>query len=292
MFKLLIYLSSTSLIILIIVTAILVKMNWSEKLLSPLLSIALVGTVTTFITVLIMLKESTIEKDLSTVIVIDERTNLPPFISYSDTNEQNNRLSGYNTLANPIEVLNGKQTAYFETPKNFEETIGFCEELLQYKLFKDIVEMQTPKIATTQGLAGVSSTVYKPFKLTTGKNIPLKEYSIELDPIRFSKKARERFNWDHIYFKLPAGTNVSFEKIPSSETSGVEKHKIILQKLYFFKIEITIETFGATGLNSVPLGLQIEPVEAIKTCKTYFFLISLKATFERFTAGNKQTRRI
>ena len=264
-------------------------MNWSEKLYSPLLSIALVGTVTTFITVILMQKETSIEKSFSTVIVIDDKTNLPPFILPNDSNEQNNRLSQYCNIAKPTEIRNGNPTTYFEIPNNFDETVTFCEELLQYKLFIELAEMQRQKIQTTQGGAGVTSSVYKPFKLTNGKNILLKEYASKLDSIRFSKKASERFAWNYDYLRLPKGTDVSFEKISSSESTGVEKHKIVLYKPYFFKIEITIETFGATGPNSIPTGLQIEPIEAIKTCRTYVFPISLKATFERFTAGNWKT---
>ena len=53
-------------VLLLAATITLVVLNWSEKTLAPVLSIALVGTATTLATVLLSLKESTLESAFAT----------------------------------------------------------------------------------------------------------------------------------------------------------------------------------------------------------------------------------
>ena len=82
MYKLLMILSILALLLLIAVTATLVKFNWSEKLYSPLLSLLLAGTVTTFITVLLMLKGQETESQFTTYVVLDSKDYLIPVSNY------------------------------------------------------------------------------------------------------------------------------------------------------------------------------------------------------------------
>lgn len=291
MFKLLIIISGVALLLLASVTIILVKLNWSEKLYSPLLSLGLAGTVTTFITVLLMLKGETTETSFTTLMVINTQNHLPPFLGHSETSELNNRLSSYSSLSNPKEIMNGKETVLFDTPKNDTEETVFNEELLQYKIFKDIIEMHYERQSMSQGIAGVSSNVHKPIKLSEKDKKPLKDFENELAKNRFSNNTMEKFSLDTTYSRLPKDTKIEFKRIPTSEKTGVEKHLIILSKPYYFTIEIIIEAGFATGANSVPHGLELTP-EATKLCKTAMFTVTMKSSFEKITAGNWRTEEL
>jgi hypothetical protein len=291
MFKLLIIISGVALLLLAAVTVILVKLNWSEKLYSPLLSLGLAGTVTTFITVLLMLKGEVTETSFTTLMVINTQTHLPPFLGYSARSELNNRLSSYSSLSNPKVNMNGKEQILFDSPKNDTEEIVFEEELIQYKLFKEIVEMHYERRSMSQGIAGVSSNFHKPFKLSEAEKKPLSALASELAKNRFSNNTMEKFSFDKSFSKLPKDTKIEFKRIPSSEKTGVEKHLIILSKPYYFTIEIIIEAGFATGPNSIPHGLEITP-EAAKICKTAMFTVTMKSNFEKITAGNWRTEEL
>jgi len=59
-------------------TGTLVAMNWSEKTLTPALSILLVGTATTLVAVVVQLKESRVESAFATSVVLDINAGGPP----------------------------------------------------------------------------------------------------------------------------------------------------------------------------------------------------------------------
>lgn len=283
MYKALIITSGVALFLLAIVTVILVRLNWSEKLYNPLISLGLAGTVTTFITVLLMFKGETYEATFLTLIVINSENHLPQFIlGDSPTSKLNDRL----------EVMMGeKEVTLFDIPKNDTEESIFNEELLQYIIFKAIIEMhyKSQTLSVSQGIAG--GNVHKPFKLSESDKKPLKDFLPEISKNRFSNNTMEKFQMDRTFSKLPKYTKIEFKRIPSSEKTGVEKHLIILTKPYYFTIEIIIEAGLATGVNSIPLGLEINP-ELSKICKTAMFPITMKSKFEKITAGNWRTEEL
>jgi hypothetical protein len=277
----------------VFLTILLVKMNWNEELYGQWLSGILVGIVTILVTTLLMLKETTIEKKFITYVIVNNHTHLPPLINPSPTNIQQNRLSKYSRLAVPVaHDQDGRETVYFDSPENFDESIIFYEELLQYQLFKEIIEIHQETTGAgqqsmEQGVV-VTGFIRRPFEVSDYIKIPLKKYIPMLEKNRFSKTSYEEFSLNHSFTRLPEGTKVFFERIPSSESRGVEKHKIILQKRFFFTIEIIIESFGATGGGSLPAGINI-PSQDIENYSTYVFPITLKAKFEQLTAGNWRT---
>src|SRR5713226_287051 len=103
MFKALVIIALFAMLLLCIATAILVKINWSEKLYSPLLSIWLAGLVTTFITVLLMSKGETFGRSFTTFIVVNAETHLPPVLLFNPSSMTGlmGRLSDYLMLAQP-----------------------------------------------------------------------------------------------------------------------------------------------------------------------------------------------
>ena len=61
-------------------TLALVILNWSQKILTPFLSILMSGTATTLAALLVTLKESSIESAFATSVVLDTGEGAPPFI--------------------------------------------------------------------------------------------------------------------------------------------------------------------------------------------------------------------
>ncbi len=291
MFKVLIIIALGALVLLTTVTIILVKMNWGEKLYNPLLSLFLVGAVTTFVTVLLLLKGETIESSFTTLIVIDSQNHLPPFPSPDSSTRNNKHLSTYHKLSSPIVIFQGIEETLFPTPQNNAEEITFYEELLQYVIFRELIDMHYQSQSLSQGVAGVSSSTYNPFKLTETEEKPLIEFESQLSKNRFSKDKIDSSMRDVTFAKLPKGTTVEFTRTPSSENTGVEKHTIILSKPNYFSIEIIIGAGFTTGLNSVPPGLALAS-EIVKFCKTSMFTISIVAKFEKITAGNWRTEEL
>lgn len=292
MFKILIIISGVALFLLLTVIVILVTLNWSEKLYSPLLSLGLAGTVTTFITVLLMLKGEVKETSFTTLIVINTQTHLPPFLDKSSTSKLNNRLSEYNFASSPTGMFNGKEETLFDVPKNYFEEKVFIEELLQYKLFKEIIEIHDHRQSVSSGgIAGIKINEHIQPKLSeTDKKTSL-DFAGELAKNRFSSNPMEKFEMQMLFPDLPKDTKIEFKRIPDSRSTNVENLLIVLTKPNFFTIEIIIGVSWATGPNSIPTGLEIRP-EVAKLCETALFTITLKSNFEKITAGNWRTEEL
>src|SRR2546425_1648058 len=75
--KAVMYLGFIGFVLMFVATVRLVTLNWNERLYGPLFSILLGGTVTTFITVLALLKESKVEAASAMFVVWDGKENLP-----------------------------------------------------------------------------------------------------------------------------------------------------------------------------------------------------------------------
>lgn len=292
MYKILMVISALALILLISVTAILVKLNWSEKLYNPLLSLGLAGTVTTFITVLLMLKGEHLERSFTTLVVIDSTTHLPPFIIPDSTNVLSTRLYDYNNLSVHKANVNGIEQIYFNIPTNTKEETVFYEELLQYRIFKSIILLQKESHAITQGVQGVKSSIHKPFKLTEFEKKPFRHYLSEVSKNRFSNNFHDQqeLTHDFPFSKLPKDTEIEFKRIPSSEKTGVEKHLIIVRKPLYFTMQITIAVSLGVN-NSIPPNLNINS-DIAKRCNTSMFIITMDANFDKITAGNWKTEEL
>lgn len=293
MYKILILISALALIILATVTIILVKLNWSEKLYSPLLSLGLAGTVTTFITVLLMLKGSETETNFTTLVAIDSRDYLIPNTHYPTDIGIGNVMTEYLFLTHPEFTVDNYQGKSFDVPKNDSEATLFNLELVQYGIFNSILDLTNETKSISFDInKGVSGEFKKPYKMKEIIVMPLKEIKKELSKNRFSNCPAELFRIEHSNYKFPKNTKVEFKRIPTSPKTGPEKQVIILSKEYYFNIEIIIEAgFGSVGPNSEPKILKID-AENAKYCKTYLYNITLKTTFEKITGGNWRTEEL
>lgn len=200
-------------------TATLVFLNWSEKTLTPVLSILVVGTATTLAAVLVSLKPATIESAFTTSVLLDTVAGVPPLVDVDPNNSRlSDRLSEFVRLGQPAINQNGKTVVTIEKPNDESE------------------------------------------------------------------------RWEHGHLPLPKDTKVRLIHLASSSTNGVEKFIVKLEKPRFFVIDFTVEPLLATGMGILPKGVSAVSPEVAARCQTYQFEVTMRAAFERITAGNQQTQ--
>lgn len=205
--------SIIALLLLLAVTATLVKLNWSEKLYSPLLSLTLAGTVTTFITVLLMLKGSDSETSFSTLVVLDSTDYLVPFSHYPDTpfGETMNR---HMFLTHPEFTVDEYKIKAFDSPKNDSEATLFNEELIQYSILMSIIDMQGERTMISTNNNGVSGKILKPFNLLDIEEKSVKDLKHELDKNRFQKLRQKVLLLNIVNLSSRRTLQLSFKEFP------------------------------------------------------------------------------
>lgn len=296
MFKALVVISLFAVLLLCVATVILVRFNWSEKLYSPLLSIFIAGLVTTFITVLLMSKGETFGKSFTTFIVVNTDTHLPPPQLYDPSHPTRlmARLTDYVGLSvRTMPDETGKEIAFFDAPHNESDETTFYEELLQYRILMEIIDMHNPNqwISTAVGGQGFAVSDNRPFELTEPDNKPLINVVPEVTRNRFSRNPVEQEKIKLYKSRLPRDTTIDLEQIKSSKKSSDEKQSVILTKPHFFTLEIIIKPATGSAIGSLPPGSGVLP-ELIAKCKTLAFEIAMTAKFEKLTGGNYRTEEL
>jgi hypothetical protein len=277
-------------ILLFAATLALVVLNWSEKTLTPFLSILMVGTATTLAALLVTLKESTIESAFATSVVLDTNDGAPPLIIPDASSPKlTSRLSELSSLGRPAINRDGKTVITVQKPTDEAERFTFCSELLQYRIIHFIEELQRGGWTAGMRFGASIATVRKPMRLSALQDYPGKTFLSVVASNRFSDSDMERFRWEHGHVPLPKKTMVSLIHVPTSPTTGVEKFIVRFKKPLFFQIDFLIEPLLATGMSVLPPGLVLPPEIAARS-QTYQFQVTMHATFDKVTAGNSQTQ--
>jgi len=192
MTKLILILGTLGCVLLLVATAVLVRMNWSERLLTPLVSILLGGTVTTFITVTALLKETRIEKAAATFLVFDLDEGMPLHVfPYRDAPRQKliKRLASTGTLGRPMKGnFYGKEISFdVERVKDESQVLDFMGELLQLKLLLDLAELSRERLETSwnprEGLG--SPRLSLPYSLKSRQRLTGEDLAKLIDNNRF-----------------------------------------------------------------------------------------------------------
>ncbi len=259
------------------------------KTLAPVLSILLVGTATTLAAILVSLKETTIDSSFTSSVVLDTVEGAPPLIIPDPSSPKvTSRLSEFNRLGRPMINRDGKTVVTIQPPSTPGERFTFCGELLQYRLLHAVEELQRGGWKIGQIFGASTASVSRPMKMSKMQDYPGATFLPIVASNRFSKSDMERFGWEHGHIPLPRDTNVSLLHISSSATTGTENFIVRLQKPLFFQIDFVVEPLGATGMGVLPSGIALAP-ELAQRCETYQSQITMRAAFEKITAGNSQT---
>jgi len=283
------YLPGIGLLLLLAATFVLASYNFNTKVQSLILTGIIVGTATTFVTLVVGLKPTTIERSFITSVVMNEAEHLPIFVANPSTTLEQ-RLSKLMTLGRPMRRnSSGASILSLQAPSNFDETIMYAGELTQYAIFRAIQEMHLKSegsaMRTESGHTFVEPMIHRPMLPPFKKKFFKKDLENTLAQNRFSNSEMEDFNWENTPLVLPEGTVTSFEHIPTSPETGPETYKLILRKPQFFEIEFIIKPSLIPGQGAVPRGISLSP-EMERQSRVYYFVIDMKAILPGITAEN------
>ncbi len=187
MATIIIVVATAGFVLLLAATITLVALNWSEKTLAPVLSILLVGTATTLATVLVTLKESTVESAFPTSVVIDTNEGAPPSLIPDESNPKlTSRLSELARLGRPSVNRDGKAIITIQRPTSEDERFRFSGELLQYQLLHAIEKLQRGGWKAGMIFGASTATINNPMKLSNSQNYPNEELLAIAASNRFS----------------------------------------------------------------------------------------------------------
>jgi hypothetical protein len=273
--------------LLLLTAVLLVHLNWSAKIYGPVISILLIGTATTLATLFTLLKESQVESVMTTSVMLDSIDGAPPMFVGPGNTPVSDRHAELGKLGHPV-IKNPTGGAPIITSRvNADnEAFAFCGELLQYYVLKTVERMQRggSKFGFISGAA--VATVQPALKVSLLEDHPGQDFLPIVALNRFSNSDMEQWSWQHGHMPLPKGTRLSL--LHEAPTGGnVEKHTVRLEKPLFFTIDIVIEPLG--GVNgAVPGGVELQPDVAARS-KTYSYKVTMRALFNKITAGNWQT---
>jgi hypothetical protein len=273
------------------VTALLVYLNWSPKVWAPLLSAFAVGLVTVIIAIFANLKDTDIQRDFASSVVIDQQTRLAVFyVPTGPATPSEKRLMFLSRLAQPILQKDGKPVEQFKGPENDDEIFPYYGELLQYYLLKELGEIQRRQFSYSQTTAGVITELNLPPQIDDLVKIAGSELRHELAKVRFASNEYERFQWETGYVPVPQGTTISLDH--QRQLGQVEQHLVRMSKttllgtVEMFSLGFSVQPIGMTGPGQVPTSISIQPPQR-NDCRTVTYRIRLRAHFGKLTSSNE-----
>jgi len=285
MLKTIIVISLIGIILLLGATVTLVFLNLNQEILAKVVVGVLIGIVTVFTMIFFSLEENSVEKKFSTMVLFNQEEKLPANVL---------NVTKFAPDAQLIAAL-GRSTKDGIKPDitksiNEQESIRYLEELIQYKLIRDIATIQK-----TEWKVGIYKTPQDITMKTAISSLVRPSDLIEVNGEKvleaFSKNSfskGDRQFWLHkdplpaanITLLLPRGTEIVVDDLRSPE-GKVDKERIILSKKNYFRIEILIELL----IGGVPIPKDIILPESEKgKCRQYLFVVSMKADFDRITS--------
>ena len=274
-------------VLLFVATCVLVWFNWSQKIWSPILSIALGGTVTVLLTILAILKEDVVEQRYATSVVFDSSAGATAFVTPATNGGLAAlRFAELSTLGRPAIQKDGRTVPAIERPRTDDEVFQYSGELLQYYIFHQLVSLHRDAWVVAQVGQVVTAGIGQRPSLTRVSTYSGQDIIRIARGNRFSNSSIQRFVLEAGRLPVPQSTSIVLQHRPSSSGTGVEKHFVSLAKPSFFEITFTIEPLGMVP--AVPQALSNVQGDRAQW-KTVLFQISQRARFEKWTAGNWQT---
>lgn len=299
MYKIIIIIVAIAALLLLVALFILAWLNWSEKIYGSALSVIAVTLSTGLVTIFLMLKEETFERNFTTLMVIDSRTRMPPQIK-SFTN--NNIVALLTEFSRPFNKMlyNPNDGSYtelkIEPPKDEIEEDMFCKDLLQSKILTLFISkglnIQSMTHGVVDGTGFIIGSSNKTFQLTDYEEKPIRDFENELNKNRLFKAGVALFESNSLLpFKAPKGIDIEIINFQDTTVNSGQKNILIIRKPYFFEIEISLLISLSTGPNSIPKELVID-TELARNYKTRVFDVRMKAKFDKMTAGNRRTEEL
>jgi hypothetical protein len=253
-------------ILLTIATIYLTFINRTPKIYGPAFSILLGAVVTTFVTIIILLKPSNMTERFPISIVLDSKTKLPFLM------EESKR---------PFFQRDFEHLAFTQHNAKLstnEKITDFYTELLQYGLIKQCFLIFNADygigVRKTNTHAVVQPIVRSPLRPQYSTKMLCPAVAKMLSGNRFVENF---WNIDdpEICLPIPAGAKLSF---PNSRS-------FIFERSGYYKIEISIKHIGGSAGVPAHLSDKIQRTDV----ETIAFIINLEANFDKFTAESPYT---
>lgn len=267
--KWIIYILIVLIIVGLIISIYIIGLNWGDKIKQSLISIIGVGTLTILITTFSLLKETKIENDFLTSMLISNETKLPFRVIYSGDNffwERQDELGSvsYDLNKDPEFKLDS-------TGNN-----KVCSTGLQYLILKYLLNLDSKKIRMQQIGNRLILTNHKP-ELPSDLTDYSGEFDSELTKIDLYVDSPFKLNQNN-YF-LPQGTKL---RVYNSKDSS--KYNIIeLYKKNYFKFKIKIRGVGKSRDEIAVPNAEIEKTD-VTNFYSYSYNIEMSATFDKITS--------
>lgn len=276
----------TGSVLLLAFTGIIIWLNWSDKTLNPLLSIALVGTATLLVSVGFPLKASVIESAFATPVVIDTANGSPPLPNPEPNSPVVSELQALAMIGSPTVKRGGVDVRTVPAPSNVGERFDFGAKLLQYRLIRVIEEIQRGSSTFGFSFGASIASVNEPLHFPEPQDYSPQQLIADLADNPFSKSDYQHALLKHARLPLPKGTKISLASV--STPAGESKYVVRLEKPLFFRIELGVKPMGGTSLGLLPAGVTL-PQDIAARCETYHYNVNMRADFRRITAGNSDT---
>lgn len=244
--------------------------NYNDDLKGKLLTGALVGVGTLFVSLYIPLNEVNSAKHFVTLLILDK--NGIPLLG-SET-----RCDKFRTEEYLNEV--GSLTLGADAPKNFKEQNELLCELITFKILTDIEKVTTRTISGKQRRTGDGSYRYRqdisvPYPLIDQEHMSTSKWKSIITENRFG--ATLGYNYDN--------TKIRMEFPPGVEVFG-NKQRIVFSKKNYFYIEYKIET--GMGAASPPRGIDVISADRFK--ETWGVIVTYNAHFDWLTSNSSKSK--
>lgn len=273
----------------------LTYLNPSAKLLSPILSIILGGSITILITAISSLKDSKTEKKIVTSIFFDMKENLPALatIKPESIDIRRNRIHmDLYKLGRPYKIVNqkgnsGELALTITPPLNKIEKISYGCELLQHAIVKSMDRLYLTNFVYQIPNKLPKVVIFSPPAYPTTK-VPVQYFSDILKNTRLFDSSSLLIESKLEVF-WPTEIDIKIKTTPSK--SGIHDcYQVIFSRNQFFTAIIDIDWLTKAEAKHQPPGLTgIKDIKPSRELEVFYFTLTMKATFHWITSANPET---
>jgi len=243
--------------------------------------------VTSLIAVLAILQETHKEDAFVTSVLYDVQTHWPVMVTGNPRLPSIRRHQDLFSLSRPTTGEGANTRLLVSPPESVDEKFRFGQELLQYAVFDKL-----PLLYSSGSVMVVADGEFpKPEVFAPPPSVPTtkvkgRSFFRYAKGNRFAGSARETI-WNDVDFTFPEGVQARLE-IREEKDAPERRYSVVIEKLLFFTIIITVQSLGGAGPSKPPPEMEIMS-QLPQKCIPYFFRVDMKATFHKFTAGNPHT---
>lgn len=272
--------------------------SFSSKLLSPLMSVAIGGSLTVLVTAMTILKESRSEDRFATSIYFNNNDNLPEIIMPSISSADSRRMQMHMNLSSwgrPQKMkagvrdgntIRGTMELMIKPPANKVEKATYGCELIRYAIIKNLRHLYVTD-------RSYSSPEQPPrVEITTPPNVKIREIKVaeflSLVPSSVFKEYDREFNLSGETTMLwPEGLTIN-QDVDTNDEELFNCYKLIIDKKLFFTVTIEIKWFSYFNVSKLPEG-SLDLPKRRGGYQAYYYTVNLKSVFHWVTAANPET---